>query len=621
MRATFAKVALSAVLLTNFLFAQAPTVQPAPVAHTCLAFTHDGAVGSDEWNYQISLSDTAAQLIHIHIDLAPTSPDLKVQLPAWNAVYQVRDFSQYIRNVKAADKRGGEVTPVPMDKTTWSVPDASTIDYDFLAEMPGPFGAELNTEHAFLNLAMLLMYPVGAPKEMMRVQFANLPKGWRVATPLIAAGQGAGSPGYCAPNYDRMVDSPVEISDLRESDFESSGAHFRVIVHADPQNYSMDAVRRMLEKIVSSEIAWMEDLPFQQYTFVYHFPKGRGRGGMEHAYAASIEANAPSLTGDTTPLAGLSAHEFFHLWNVKRIRPQSLEPIDYTKENYTRALWFSEGVTSTVAESTLFRAGMLDEKDFLAGLAAEIGELETRPAHLTQSAEASSLEAWLEKYPAYRAPERSVSYYNKGELLGSMLNLAILNASGGSQSLRELFQWMNAHYAKQGRYFPDSEGVREAAEAITGKSFAEFFQSYVSGLKEIPYDEFLSSAGLRVKTKKITVADPGFTVSANFSGMAIVDSVERGSDAHVLGIRAGDVIREINGEAVSNFTAQIGVLEPGSNMRLRIERDSAVLDLTVRIGSKNLLDYEIVNAGHLTEAQRARRAAWMRAEAETRAAH
>ncbi len=621
MRATFAKAALSAVFLTNLVFAQSPTVQAAPVAETCPAFAHNGAVGSDKWDYQISLTDPAAQMIHVRIDLAPTSPDLKVQLPAWNAVYQVRDFSQYIRNVKAADKSGGEVTPVPVDKTTWDAPNASTIEYDFLAEMPGPFGAELNPDHAFLNLAMLLMYPVGVPKETMRVEFASVPKGWRVATPLTAASQDAGSPNYCASNYDRMVDSPVEISDFRESDFESSGAHFRVVVHADPQNYSMVAVDRMLEKVVSSEIAWMADRPFQQYTFIYHFPKGHGRGGMEHAYASAIEANAPTLTGDMTALAGLSAHEFFHLWNVKRIRPQTLEPIDYTKENYTRALWFSEGVTSTVAESTLFRAGMLDEKGFLAGLAAEMRELETRPAHLTQSAEASSVEAWLEKYPAYRAPERSVSYYNKGELLGSMLNLAILNASGGTQSLRELFHWMNEHYAKQSRYFPDSEGVREAAEAITGKSFGEFFQLYVSGLKEIPFDEFLSSAGLRVKTKKLTVADPGFTVSANFSGTAIVDSVEKGSDAEAMGIRAGDVIREINGEAVSYFEAQIGSLEPGSNVRLSIARDSAVLDLTLRIGSRNLVDYEIVNAGHVTDAQRTRRMAWMRGEAETTATH
>lgn len=621
MRATFAKAALSAVFLTNLLFAQAPTVQSAAVEQSCPAFTHNGSIGSDKWNYQLSLGDQKAQLIHVRIELAPTSPDLKVQLPVWNALYQIRDFSQYVRNVTAADKSGNEITPVAVDKTTWSVPNASTIEYDFLAQMPGPFGAEFNSDHAFLNMAVLLMYPVAVPKETMHVQFASVPSGWRVATPLTAANKNAEPWSYCAPNYDRLVDSPVEISDFRESDFESNGGHFRVMVRADPQNYSMDELDRMLQKIVSAEIAWMADRPFQRYTFIYHFPKGRGRGGMEHAYAAAIEANAPSLTGDWTPLAALSAHEFFHLWNVKRIRPQSLEPIDYTKENYTRALWFCEGVTSTVAESTLFRAGILEEKDFLSGLAGEIRELETRPAHRTQSAEASSLEAWLEKYPAYRAPERSISYYNKGELLGEMLNLAILDASGGTKSLRELFQWMNEHYAKQGRYYPDSEGVREAAETITGKSFAEFFQLYVSGSKEIPYDDFLSSVGLRVKTKKIDAVDPGFTVSANFSGMSIVDSVEPGSDAEAKGIRTGDVIRAINGEPASSFTSQIAALESGSSVRLTVARDLALLELSVRVGTRSQLDYEIVDTNHVTEAQRTRRMAWMRAESETTAAH
>lgn len=622
MKATFAKAALSAVFFINLLFAQAQTARFAVVDQTCPAFAHDGAVGSDQWRYEISLADLRAQMFHVHIALAPSSPDLKVQLPVWNAVYQVRDFSQYVRNVKAADKNGNEITPVPTDKTTWSVPNATAIDYDFLAQVPGPFGIELNPEHAFLNMAMLLMYPVGAPKETMRVQFGGVPKGWRVATPLAAAvnQDGAGSV-YCAANYERLVDSPVEISDFAESDFETNGGHFRIIVHASPANYSTEDLDRMLQKIVASEITWMADRPFEQYTFIYHFPKGSAHGGMEHAYGTAIEARAPILTGDPTSLASLSAHEFFHLWNVKRIRPKSMEPIDYTKENYTRALWFSEGVTSTVAEFTLFRTGMVDEKEFRARLAAEIRELESRPAHLTQSAESSSLEAWLEKYPAYRAPERSVSYYNKGEVLGMMLDLATREASDGTKSLRELFQWMNEHYAKQGRYFPDSDGVKEAAEAITGKSFGEFFQSYVSGLKEIPYDDFLSSVGLKLKARKITVADPGFTVSANFSGMAIVDSVEQGSDAEQQGIWPGDVIRQINGETVSNFGTQIANFEPGNRLRLVVARDSTVLELPLRMGSRELVDYDIVNASHVTTAQRERREAWMRGEAQPANTH
>ena len=150
---------------------------------------------------------------------------------------------------------------------------------------------------------------------------------------------------------------------------------------------------------------------------------------MEHAYSTAIDLNADALKSGALP--GVTCHEFFHLWNVKRIRPQTLEPVDYTKENYTRALWFSEGVTSTAEGMINLRAGLLDEKRYVERLGDGISELERRPAHLTQSAEEASLDAWLEGYPYYRRPERSISYYNKGELLGVMLDLEVREVSHG----------------------------------------------------------------------------------------------------------------------------------------------------------------------------------------------
>ena len=146
---------------------------------------------------------------------------------------------------------------------------------------------------------------------------------------------------------------------------------------------------------------------------------------MEHAYSTAIDVNAQVLAQNPLSFPEVTAHEFFHLWNVKRIRPQSLEPIDYTKENYTTALWFSEGVTSTVQDYILLRAGMLDERQYLDRLSSEITTLERRPAHLTQSAEEASLDAWFEKYPSYRPPQRSISYYNKGGVPGVMLDLQV----------------------------------------------------------------------------------------------------------------------------------------------------------------------------------------------------
>ena len=150
---------------------------------------------------------------------------------------------------------------------------------------------------------------------------------------------------------------------------------------------------------------------------------------MEHAYSTAIDISANRLAENPQSLGDLTAHEFFHLWNVKRIRPQSLEPVDYTKENYTRALWFSEGVTTTAGNIIRARAGLLDDARNLKGLADEIAELQRRPAHLTQSVEESSLDAWLEKYDYYRLPARSISYYNKGYLLGVLLDLQVREAS------------------------------------------------------------------------------------------------------------------------------------------------------------------------------------------------
>ena len=217
-------------------------------------------------------------------------------------------------------------------------------------------------------------------------------------------------------------------------------------------------------------------------------------------------------------LSSVTAHEFFHLWNVKRIRPQTLEPVDYTKENYTRALWFSEGCTSTAADFIQLRAGLLDERHFEEDLAADIGELQRRPAHLTQSAEESSLDAWLEGDSYYRRPDRSISYYNKGELLGIALDLAVREASHGQASLREVFQWMNQNYAKKRRFFPDSDGVREAAEAVSHADLGWFFAKYVAGTEEIPWNDFFRGVGLHLIAANSTIADAGFSASRNFDG-------------------------------------------------------------------------------------------------------
>src|SRR5438270_13113068 len=280
----------------------------------------------------------------------------------------------------------------------------------------------------------------------------------------------------------------------------------------------MEKIVSAPHKIIAAATSWMNDRPFESYTFIYHFPHGPAGGGMEHAFSTAIELNADTIKQSLDALTSVTAHEFFHLWNVKRIRPQTLEPVDYTKENYTRALWFSEGVTSTAEGTIRLRAGLIDEKQYLDRLGEQITELEQRPAHLTQSAEESSLDAWLEGNGYYRRPERSISYYNKGELLGMVLDLAVRQSSQGRASLREVLQWMNVNFAKQGRYFDDSKGVESAEENVSHADLAWVFTTYVAGTEEIPWDEFLRLVGLQVETVTSTVADAGFTASGISDG-------------------------------------------------------------------------------------------------------
>jgi predicted metalloprotease with PDZ domain len=572
---------------------------------------------ADPTHYTIALDSPEKHLVRVQIVLSVGAAQRELQLPVWNALYQIRDFAQYVDWVRAKDRSGKEIPVREIDKSRWQLSgaeDGVVVEYEMHVDSAGPFGAQLNSHHAFFNLAQILMYPVDARNAAMDVRFTGIPEGWQIATPLISSSAGE----YSAPNYDRLVDSPVEIGTFQEADFDESGGHFRVIVDADPSDYDIQQIVAQLRKIVAAEITWMNDRPFDTYTFIYHFPRGPGGGGMEHAYSTAIDLNAGMLKQIPDGVGLVTAHEFFHLWNVKRIRPQTLEPIDYTKENYTRALWFSEGVTSTVENIAELRAGLIDEKSYLKRLGDSITELERRPAHLTQSAEESSLDCWLEGNAYYREPERSVSYYNKGELLGVMLDLAVRDASHGQASLREVLQWMNINYAKKGKYFDDSKGVREAAEAVSQGDLGSFFTKYVVGLDEIPWNDFLRSVGLRADPIANTVADPGFAASRNFDGPMTVGSVTAGSEADHVGLQSGDVIVELQGKPAGQDSRQeLARLAPGDTLTLKVSgRRGRDRELKWKVGSRQEIAYEIKDLDQITQSQRDRRAAWLKGEAE-----
>lgn len=608
-RSSRARIAVAlvcfAVLVASLASAQnsQPSAQPAPTRYT------------------VSLANRAEHLVRVKIVLGAGAPERDVQLPVWNALYQVRDFSRYVNWVRAKSRTGQPIEIRKLDKTTWRLSgteQGAEFEYEIFADQSGPFGAQLNPQHAFFNLAEILMYPLEGRSSSDEISFIDLPAGRRVATALTPVGD-----AFAASDYDHLVDAPIEIGAFQESDFDEGGAHYRVIVDADPSDYDMKSIVGMLRRLVSTATAWMDDRPFQTYLFFYHFPRGAAGGGMEHAYSTAIDVSASRLAENPQSLSDVTAHEFFHLWNVKRIRPQSLEPIDYSKENYTRALWFCEGVTSTAGNIIRARAGLLDEARNLKGLAGEIAELEQRPAHLTQSVEESSLDAWLEKYDYYRLPGRSISYYNKGYLLGVLLDLEMREASHDAASLRDLFRWMNENYARKGLFFPDTAGVRRAAEEVSHADLGWFFQKYVAGTDEIPWDDFFKNVGLHLVRGVKSVADLGFVTTRNFDEALMVSAVTAGSAAERAGLFVGDSILEINGrEAGGELEGHSAEIRPGAMLRLRVRNSNGERELRWTLDSRQDLDLELIDVDRVTPQQKARRTAWLKGETQlTGAAH
>lgn len=574
-------------------------------------------------SYHISLKNPEQHLFHVKMQIpaAAAGQEIIVALPAWNALYQVRDFSYRVRDVRASNS-AAPATALPirmLDKQTWkiSLPGAgadspaqtATLDYSVEWDDPGPFNSQLNAHHAFVNFAEVLMYVPTRRQEDTQVQFDDAPEGWRTAAELPA---GAQPNSFTAASYDKLVDAPAEAGKFADFSFDESGAHFRVIV--DGKDWHHERLESILRDITKYEIHLMGGAPFSQYTFFYHFgpyPEVGG-GGMEHANCTAIAV--PS--GDAA--ASVTAHEFFHAWNVKRIRPQTLEPVDYTKEMYTRALWFAEGVTSTYGSYALERSGLWTKDQFYADLAGQIGELDSRPAHHWQSVEESSLDAWLEGYDEYRRPERSISYYNKGQIVGDMLDLAIRDATDNHKSLDDVLRSLNENYAKQGRFYDDSHGVQTTAEEVAGTNFTDFFRGYVSGTEEIPYDKFFSAAGLELKVERRAAPDLGFwTTPRSPDAQTLVTQVVSGSTAEAAGLRAGDVLLTLNGQPMPRYLpAWLRDQKPGEAITLHVQRENNYLDLTFTLAAIDLNKFTLVEIPGATEKQKRIRDGWLKGKTD-----
>jgi predicted metalloprotease with PDZ domain len=558
--------------------------------------------------YTVSLSHPEQHIFEVSIRVPKVRDRVMLQMPAWYALYQVRDFSAHVMDLTARDDEGRLLPSWKLDKQTWSITGNGTVsvNYSIYWDDPGPFGTQLNSDHAFLNLAMVLCYVADRRTEDTRVVFDHLPEGWRAAAELDTSGTAAGqrSGAYVAPSYDALVDAPVEIGRFDEFRFEAGGRPIRVAIHGDAGDRGR--LQESLQRVVDYEVSLMDGAPFREYLFLFHVGSNFGGGGMEHMNSTAISVDTPSQ------LPSYAAHELFHAWNVKRIRPQSLEPVNYNHEMWTRSLWFAEGVTNTYGAYTLLRSGLWSSAQFYGNLADQITELQSRPARRWQSVEQSSLDAWFEKYPLYNRPEESISYYNKGQILGVLLDLEIRDRTDNRASLDDVLRALNDKYAKTGRFYDESKALQAAMEEVirwkapsANADLADFFRRYISGTEEIPYADFLARAGWAIRDASQQHAAFGFAVGRGPGGPASISSVEKESSAAEAGLQEGDILVMLNGAPFPRSPARwLHDHQLGERVTVKVSRSGVEKEFTFTLGRQSEAVYQISEIPGPTDKQR-----------------
>ncbi len=590
-------------------------VQPAylGVLGVLVSWWWNPAAAAEPVRYRVAVDDPAAHLLRVELtvpDAAP--PHLDVAMPAWApGNYRIYDFAKNVLDLEALDADGKPLPRAKTDKQTWRInvaaPGAVTVRYRIYANALNVTESHVDDAHACLNGAGVFLYVVGGVGRPVSLA-VDAPRGWRTSTALPPGPE----PGtFAAEDYDALVDAPIELGTAEESAFAAAGARFRVLMHGSG-NEDRERLRKELPKLVEAEAAVFGGPPFPEYLFLYHLlpTLGSSGSGLEHRASASITWGTWGFAEpkDYEDFYWLTAHEFFHLWNVKRIRPEPLGPFDYAREVHTRYLWLSEGCTSYYADLSLARSGLVPRERFYKRLTKEIEEHETAPGRTRMSPEEASWESWTR--PG-RPPGTGIDYYNAGELVGWLLDIEIRGRSGGRGSLDEVLRRLFREYAQAGKGFPDGAPERIAAE-VAGEDLGDFFHRHVAGTEPLPYETALARAGLVLERKK-SPAEPwlGVTTGSDPAG-ASVRSVLPDSPAAAAGLAADDLIVAVDGLRLQgDLSVRLKAKGAGAHVRLTLFRGDRLIEKTSTLGSHTPESFTVKEAEKATEEQKALREAWL----------
>lgn len=558
-------------------------------------------------DYTISPKDPAAHLFAVTVTVNTPDPAGQVfSLPAWiPGSYMIREFARNIVEIHA-ESAGKKIPLKKRDKHSWQAAPSDgplVLQYDVYAWDLSVRAAHLDQTHGFFNGTSVFLQVRGQENLPHVVDIRRHGddeyQTWRVATALRALkAKRYGFGTYIAANYDELIDHPVEMGDFALATFKAHGVPHDIVITGRVPNLDMARLSADLKKICETQIALFEpktkQAPMDRYVFMT-LAVGDGYGGLEHRASTALicsRADLPvkgkkEMSDGYRTFLGLCSHEYFHTWNVKRIKPATFAPYDLQNEGYTSLLWLFEGFTSYYDDLMLIRSGLIDEAAYFKLVAKTVNAVLRGSGRTKQSVAESSFDAWIKYYRQdENAPNAIVSYYQKGSLIGLALDLTIREQTKGRKSLDDV---MRALWQRYGRdFYADAAGGRGVTEAevdaifdeVSGLKLKRFFDRYVRGTEDMPLDKLLAPFGV-TWTDRRNDGKPGLGIRTAKNGADCkVASVYEGGSAHLAGLAGGDVLIAVDGLRVTatNLDGLLSRYRAGDGVTLHVfRRDELIM--------------------------------------------
>lgn len=542
--------------------------------------------------YELSMPKPQNHYFQVNMLLSGYKSDaVTVKLPVWSpGSYLVREFSKNIDLVKAYDEKGNELPISKTAKNAWKIERKNAKEikvaygvYSFELSVRTSF---LDLTHGFVSGSGVFMYTEETRNKAGELKITPYQDFRKISTALPVKGEGviSESTEFTFKNYDQLVDCPIEIGNQEVFNFQAAGVNHTVAIYGSG-NYDIPSLKKDMATIVEEATAVFGQNPNKDYTFIIHNVVD-GQGGLEHCNSTTLSVNRWTYSGDDyVGFLSLVAHEYFHLWNVKRIRPVELGPFNYDEENYTSLLWVMEGFTSYYDELLLLRAGYYDINEYLNKLLGSINYVEGSPGSRVQPVAHASFDAWIKAYrPNENSANTTMTYYSRGANLAAMIDAMIVAESNGKQCLDHFMRVLySKYYEKLGRGFSEKEFQSEL-ESFLKKDLSDFFNDYVYGTKIPDFNRIFEKVGINVTST--STPTPSFGASLSQSGGKVtVSRIRSNSAAENAGLSVNDEIIGCNGYRVhqDEFESLVSTLEKGDHFNLLISRDDVLYEIEVEM--------------------------------------